>query len=395
MQAAKEYDKNLSLFDRIATGEGGIDFIGRSKLWYWITAALIVISIGAIGIRGFDMSIDFEGGTKLNMPAAELNTEEVEKTFIDATGVTPELTQIVGTGDTATLEVNSARLSQEQIDSARSAIFEAYHPKDSTGRPSPDAIGDSTVSESWGSTITQRMLVSMAVFLVLASLYIAVRLRREMAAAAMIALVADAVVIAGIYALFGFEVSPAVIIGLLTVLSFSIYDTVIVFDKVRENTAGILQSRRQTYAEAANAAVNQTVMRSISTSVISALPILALMVVAVWMLGVGSLQDLALIQLIGVVEGIFSSIFLATPVLVSIAERRQDIREHNAAVARFRAGDEEPSGPAAEPAEAGDAPEKSRTVTSPSARPDAEHEAQPGYQPGRSGATWRPGRGEF
>ena len=180
------------------------------------------------------------------------------------------------------------------------------------------------------------MLLAMAAFLVAAAVYVAVRLQREMAAAAMAALIVDAVLILGIYALFGLEVTPAMIIGLLTVLTFSLYDTVIVFDKVRENTSGVLDSRRSTYAEEANLAVNQTVVRSISTSVISALPIVALMVVAVWMLGVGTLRDLALIQLIGVIEGIFSSLFLATPLLVSLVNRKKKYKEHNAEVERYR-----------------------------------------------------------
>lgn len=378
----------LNFFDRITTGEGGIDFIGRTKLWYWITAVWLVISVGAIAIRGFDLSIDFEGGTKMNMPAADLVVEEVEETFIEATGVTPELTQIVGSGSTATLEINSERLSEDQIEDARLALFDEYAPVDAAGRATPDAIGDSTVSESWGSTITNRMIVAMVVFLILAFVYIAVRLQREMAAAAMLALVIDGVVIAGIYALFGLEVSPAAIIGLLTVLAFSIYDTVIVFDKVRENTEGITQSRTQTYGEAANAAVNQTVMRSISTSVISGLPIVALMVVAVWMLGVGALQDLALIQLIGVIEGMFSSIFLATPLLVSIANRREDIKKHNGEVRIFREG-----GTSALDADvASHETAAPRTVTSPVAptpEPIAEQGNAHGY--GASGSTWRPG----
>lgn len=361
------------MINRLYTGEGGVDFIGRSRLWYWITAGLLVISIAAIGVRGFDLSIDFEGGTKLNMPAGDLVAEQVEETFVEATGVTPEITQIVGAGDSRTLEINSERLTTEQVDSARAAIYEEHQPLDATGEPSPDAIGDSTVSESWGSTITQRMLIAMAVFLGLAALYIALRLEREMAAAAMIALVVDGVVIAGIYALFGLEVSPATVIGLLTVLSFSIYDTVIVFDKVRENTAGYLDTRRRTYAEEANLAVNQTVMRSISTSVISALPIIALMVVAVWMMGVGTLKDLALIQLIGVIEGIFSSIFLATPILVSLVNRRKDTKKHNEEVAAYRAGQlDEDSGET----ESAEETEPKRSVAAPRA----------------SGSSWRPDR---
>lgn len=333
-----------SVFSRLYTGEGGVDFIGRSRLWYWITVVLLVLSIGGIALRGFDLSIDFEGGTKMNMPAGELVAEQVEETFTEATGIAPELTQIVGAGDARTLEINSERLNQGQIDSARLAIYEQYQPLDAQGTPSPDAIGDSTVSESWGSTITQRMLIAMIVFLVLAFAYIAFRLEREMAAAAMAALAVDGVIIAGIYALIGLEVSPATVIGLLTVLAFSIYDTVIVFDKVRENTAGVLDSRRRTYAEEANLAVNQTIMRSISTSVISALPIIALMVVAVWMMGVGTLRDLALIQFIGVVVGVFSSIFLATPILVTLMNRRKDVTAHNRVVAAHRNGEDPESG---------------------------------------------------
>lgn len=324
--------------DRLYTGTGGIDFIGQSKVYYITAAVCIVISLGAFLFRGFDLSIDFIGGTKMNMPAAELSTDAVSQTFTEATGVTPELVQIVGAGDTATLEINSERLDQQQIDAAREAIFNEYKPLDMSGEPSLDAIGDSTVSENWGSTITNRMLISMLVFLVAAFIYIMLRLERDMAFAAMLALGADVILIPGIYSLFGFEVSPATVIGFLTVLSFSLYDTVIVFDKVRENTVGFLGTRTRTYAEQANLAVNQTVVRSISTTVISALPILALMVVAVGLLGVGTLKDLALIQLIGVVEGVFSSIFLATPLLVTIRSRQKDIREHNQKVEDFRTG---------------------------------------------------------
>ncbi|MEJ4099975.1 protein translocase subunit SecF [Corynebacterium mastitidis] len=389
MSTTPVQNPTMNFFDRLYTGEGGVDFISRSRLWYWIAAALVALSVVAVGVRGFDMSIDFEGGTKMSMPAANLSTEEVAQTFEEATGVTPELTQVVGSGSSATLEISSELLGEDQIQRARMAIFEAYQPKDATGTPSPDAVGESTVSESWGSTITKRMIVSMIVFLVLAFVYIAVRLKREMAAAAMIALLVDAVVIAGIYALFGFEVSPAAIIGLLTVLSFSIYDTVIVFDKVRENTAGIMGSRTQTYGEAANAAVNQTVMRSISTSVISALPIVALMVIAVWQLGVGDLKDLALIQLIGVVEGVFSSIFLATPILVSIANRTRQVRRHNEEVARYREGRSgEVASVAATPAGAasGDSEEPVARGTRVVRLPHAEAGAEP---EGRS-VTWRP-----
>ena len=349
----------ISRMDRLYEDERGYDFIGRTKLWYGITAALIVAAVAAILIRGFSLSIDFEGGTTLSMPAGDLKEDEVSQVFEDSTGVEPEEVHIVGAGDSETLEIVSERLSQEDVNAARAAIYDNFQPKDENGKATPDAIGSSTVSESWGSSITQRMLIAMLVFLVAATVYVAIRLQKTMAFAAIIALIADGVIIAGIYALFGFEVSPAVIIGLLTVLTFSMYDSVIVFDKINENTEGLEGQRKKTFAELTNLAINQTVMRSISTSVISALPIIALFVVAVWLMGIGTLRDLALIQLIGVVEGIFSSIFFATPLVVTLANMSKKIKRHNKRVADYRAGEDENA-----EAESG-AASSGRTVVSP------------------------------
>ena len=387
--------------ERLYEGKGAIDFVGRSKLWYGITLVLLVVSIAAMLLRGFNLGIDFEGGTKMSMPAGDLVVEQVEETFVDATGVTPELTQIVGAGDSRTLEINSEHLTQEQIDAAREAIFDKHQPTDADGNPTPDAIGDSTVSESWGSTITERMILSMVIFLIAAAVYVALRLQRNMAIAAMLALLVDGVVIMGIYALFGLEVTPAMIIGLLTVLTFSVYDTVIVFDKVKENTEGVLDSRRSTYAEETNLAVNQTVMRSISTSVISALPIIALMIVAVWLLGVGTLQDLALIQLIGVVEGVISSLFLATSLLVTLTNMQKKYKEHNAEVAAFREGtsldDDTPADTPAKrtvsvPGSAERKESAADTVNAVNAvdagAADASADLEPGHA--RTTTTWRP-----
>ncbi|MDK4229707.1 protein translocase subunit SecF [Corynebacterium tuberculostearicum] len=378
----------ISRMDRLYEDERGYDFIGRTKLWYGITAALIVAAVAAILIRGFSLSIDFEGGTTLSMPAGDLKEDEVSQVFEDSTGVEPEQVHIVGAGDSETLEIVSERLSQEDVNAARAAIYDNFQPKDENGKATPDAIGSSTVSESWGSSITQRMLIAMLVFLVAATVYVAIRLQKTMAFAAIIALIADGVIIAGIYALFGFEVSPAVIIGLLTVLTFSMYDSVIVFDKINENTEGLEGQRKKTFAELTNLAINQTVMRSISTSVISALPIIALFVVAVWLMGIGTLRDLALIQLIGVVEGIFSSIFFATPLVVTLANMSKKIKRHNKRVADYRAGEDENA-----EAESG-AASSGRTVVSPvSAKSTpAENDDNPSESTGHPGATWRPGR---
>lgn len=370
-----------STVEQIFTGDGNIDFVGKRRVAYWVTLGIIVVCVVGILVRGFNLGIDFEGGTKMNMPAANLETSQVQETFQNATGVEPEQVQIVGTGDTRILEINSQRLSQEQVDAARQALFDAYKPVNSEGQQTPDAIGDSTVSESWGSTITTRMLISMGVFLLMAFGYIALRLQGAMAIAAILALFVDLITIMGLYALVGFEVTPATVIGLLTVLAFSLYDTVIVFDKVRENTAGYLGNKRMMYAEHANLAINQTVMRSISTTVISVLPILALMVIAVWLMGVGTLKDLALIQLIGVVWGTVSSIFLATPFLVSVKNRTKKTKQHNEQVAEYRAKLE--SGAAIDEEE-----EKHLTE----AAVASERRLSAIENSNSSGASWRPGR---
>lgn len=376
----------ISRMDRLYLDEGGFDFIKRSKTWYSITIGLLVVAIAAIAIRGFSLSLDFEGGTKINLPAKGLEETAVSEVFQEATGIEPEQVQIVGSGESATLEVNSERLTEEQADSARLAIYEEFQPVNAAGEATPDAVGVSTVSESWGSTITKRMIIAMIVFLVIATAYVAFRLQRTMALAAILALIADGIIIAGLYALFGLEVSPAVIIGLLTVLTFSIYDSVIVFDKVNENTEGITGQRNRTYAEQTNLAINQTVMRSISTSVISALPIIALFVVAVWMMGIGTLRDLALIQLIGVIEGIFSSIFLASPLVVTLANRSKKIKEHNKQVAEYRASAEFSEGEQ----DAGSKQANSkRQVVSPTAQQPTNLE---GAQVSQTGSSWRPRR---
>lgn len=376
----------ISRMDRLYLDEGGFDFIKRSKTWYSITIGLLVVAIAAIAIRGFSLSLDFEGGTKINLPAKGLEETAVSEVFQEATGIEPEQVQIVGSGESATLEVNSERLTEEQADSARLAIYEEFQPVNAAGEATPDAVGVSTVSESWGSTITKRMIIAMIVFLVIATAYVAFRLQRTMALAAILALIADGIIIAGLYALFGLEVSPAVIIGLLTVLTFSIYDSVIVFDKVNENTEGITGQRNRTYAEQTNLAINQTVMRSISTSVISALPIIALFVVAVWMMGIGTLRDLALIQLIGVIEGIFSSIFLASPLVVTLANRNKKIKEHNKQVAEYRASAEFSEG---EQNAGSKQANSKRQVVSPTAQQPTNLE---GTQASQTGSSWRPRR---
>ncbi|WP_062974125.1 protein translocase subunit SecF [Nocardia flavorosea] len=346
-----------SWMNRLYTGTGVLDVVGNRRRWYIITAVIVLICLLSMAVRGFTFGIDFVGGSRIQLPAGGATTEQVETVFSDALGSEPESVQTVGTGDTATILIRSETLSAEDLSTVQTALFDEFQPTDDSGNPSRNAISASDVSETWGGQITRQALIALVVFLVLVSAYIGFRYERDMAIAALAALFFDLVVTAGIYSMVGFEVTPASVIGLLTILGFSLYDSVIVFDKVEENTRGVLHTNRRTYGEQANLAVNQTLMRSINTTVIGALPIIGLMVIAVWMLGVGTLQDLALVQLVGVVVGTYSSIFFATPLLVSIKERWGPVAAHTNKVHARRAGRvPQGAGPAPRPrhAEPGD-----------------------------------------
>jgi preprotein translocase subunit SecF len=361
-------------FVRLYTGTDAFEVIGKRKLWYTVSGLIVAVALASIVLRGFTFGIDFEGGTKVSLPAAGANgtvsVQQVEDVFSSTLGRPAESVVAVGSGDSATLQIRSETLSNDETEKLRTALFDAFQPKGPNGQPSKQAISDSAVSETWGGQITQKALIALVVFLVLAAIYITVRYERYMAIAALATLVFDLVTTAGVYSLVGFEVTPATVIGLLTILGFSLYDTVIVFDKVEENTHGFEHTTRRTFAEQANLAVNQTFMRSINTSLISVLPILALMVIAVWLLGVGTLMDLALVQLVGVIVGTYSSIYFATPLLVSLRERTDQVRNHTRRVLNRRKGvaekaaDTEPDGQR-EPSEAMAAVQSTSTAPPP------------------------------
>ncbi|MCV6966388.1 protein translocase subunit SecF [Mycobacterium intermedium] len=329
-----------SFLNRLYTGTGAFEVVGKRKLWYGISGGIVAIAILAMIIRGFTLGIDFEGGTTVSLPAAGesgiIQVDQVEDVFNKTIGKDPDAVVTVGKGAAATVQIRSETLTNEQTEKLRDALFEAFKPKGADGQPSKKVISDAAVSATWGDQITKKAVIALVVFLVLCGLYITVRYERYMTIAALAAMFFDIAVTAGVYALVGFEVTPATVIGLLTILGFSIYDTVIVFDKVEENTHGFQHTTRRTYAEQANLAINQTFMRSINTSLISVLPVLALMVVAVWLLGVGTLKDLALVQLIGIIVGTYSSIFFATPLLVTLRERTELVRTHTRRVNRRR-----------------------------------------------------------
>ncbi|MGV1089180.1 MAG: protein translocase subunit SecF [Mycobacterium sp.] len=333
--AAAQLPKH-SFLNRLYTGTGGFDVMGRRKLLFAITALLVAIGIASILLKGFTFGIDFQGGTKVGFPRGDATVSQVQEVFAEAIGNEPESVVIVGNGASSTVQIRSETLNNDQTAKLRDALFEKFQPKGEDGKPSKQAISDSAVSETWGGQITKKALIALAVFLVLVGIYITIRYEKFMAIAALGSLALDLITTAGIYSLVGFEVTPATVIGLLTILGYSLYDTVIVFDKVEENTKGFEHTTRRTFAEQANLAVNQTFMRSINTSLISLMPVASLMIVAVWLLGVGTLKDLALVMMIGIIVGTYSSIFFATPLMVSLRERTQLVRNHTRRVLNRR-----------------------------------------------------------
>jgi preprotein translocase SecF subunit len=381
-----------SFISRLYTGTGAFEVVGRRRLWYGISGAIVAVAIISIIVRGFTFGIDFKGGTTVSFPRGTAQTAQVSDVYKKTIGTDPESVVIVGNGASATVQIRSEALSNDQTTKLRNALFDAFQPKGTDGKPSKQAISDSAVSETWGDQITKKALIALAVFLVLVALYITVRYERYMALSALTTMCFDLTVTAGVYSLVGFEVSPATVIGLLTILGFSLYDTVIVFDKVEENTHGFQHTTRRSFAEQANLAINQTFMRSINTSLISVLPVLALMVVAVWLLGVGTLKDLALVQLVGIMVGTYSSIFFATPLLVTLRERTELVRTHTRRVVKRRRPEApEPTKSSGDESEQDDTQDSAEAATQPagSGKP-APNKPAPGARPVRPSGTRRP-----
>jgi preprotein translocase subunit SecF len=379
-----------SFLSRLYTGTGAFEVIGRRRLWFGISGAIVAIAVLSILLRGFTWGIDFNGGTTVGFPRGGAQVSQVQEVFSKALGKSPESVVIVGKGSAETVQIRSEKLSNDQTEKLRTALFDAFQPKGSDGQPSKKAISDAAVSETWGDQITKKALIALVVFLLLVAIYITVRYERYMAISALVTMCFDLSVTAGVYSLVGFEVTPATVIGLLTILGFSLYDTVIVFDKVEENTHGFQHTTRRTFAEQANLAINQTFMRSINTSLISVLPVLALMVVAVWLLGVGTLKDLALVQLVGILVGTYSSIFFATPLLVTLRERTELVRNHTRRVARRRRPGASAKPEAQEPEDVEETADEPEKVEAAPAKPAASNKPAPGARPVRPTGTRRP-----
>ena len=310
------------------TGKRSFNFVGGRKKWYSIAGVLILLTVIVPLLTGVHFSIEFRGGSQFQIAGIE---DATAQPAIDAVAsvvpdTVPKVTIVGGDG----VRVQTDQLSQADSLEVTTALAEAYDV--------PVAeVTSSFIGPSWGADVTRQALVGLGAFLLLAGLIMALYFRTwKMSAAAILALIGDLIVTTGLYAAVGFEISPAAMIGILTILSYSLYDTVVVFDKIRENTAEDGQESRRTFAESVNLAVNQTLVRSINTSVVAALPVAAILFIGAGVLGADTLRDISLALLIGILVGTWSTVFIAAPLYSQLREGEPAIRRHDQRVLKER-----------------------------------------------------------
>ena len=314
------------------TGKRSIDFVGRQKTWYTVSLILLVVAAAGLFGRGLNIGLEFRGGSEFQV-ASVTNFNNFEARAKTAVGtVSPGSNVIVTKTGTNTVRVQTEKFeTSTKTDNVKSALAQQFNV--SANNISADVIGP-----SWGASVSQQAITALIWFLVLVSLVLAAYFRTwKMSLAALIALAHDLVITIGIYALAGFEVTPASVIGFLTILGYSLYDTVVVFDKVRENTQEAIGNGRLSFSQAANQAVNQTLVRSINTSVVALLPVASILFIGYFLLGPGTLLDLSLALFVGIAVGTYSSIFIATPVLDDLREREPAMRELKKRATRYQA----------------------------------------------------------
>ncbi|WP_344315893.1 protein translocase subunit SecF, partial [Actinoplanes couchii] len=320
--------------NRLYQGEANIQIIGRRKMWFTIAAVLVAISLGSFVFRGFHLGIEFAGGSKFSVPAVvagqTLTAEDVFNAVGDAVhevqpGAQVTAAQQIGEGASANFVVRSPALSSAEMAQVK-GLIEADLGLEAS------QIGDEQVSAAWGGAVIDKAILGLVIFLILVTVYLVVRFEWRMAVAALASLLLDMIVTAGVYSLVGFELTPYTVIGFLTILGFSLYDVVVVFDKIQENTRGITAGSTRTYSEATNLAVNQTLMRSLNTGLVALLPVGGVLFIGAGLLGAGTLKDLGLVLFVGMGIGVAASIVFAAPVLSYLKDQEPRIKAHNARV---------------------------------------------------------------
>jgi preprotein translocase subunit SecF len=369
------FRRPMSLVRRLYRGETRFDFIGSRRRWYLASGAILLVCVLSFVFRGFNFGVEFAGGSQFQIQAqgTTITAKQAEGAF-SAAGLPSEgAAQEVGSGATRQIVVKTANVSATEQARVTTAVATSLGVATSK-------ISAKTVSSDWGHDVSVKAIQALIIFLIVVSIYISIRFQWRMAVGAFVALIHDLVLTAGVYSLVGFEVTPSTVVGLLTILGFSLYDTVVVYDKVSENSRDLLAGSRMTFSEAANLAVNQTLMRSINTSLISLLPVAGLLFVGAGILGVGTIEDLALILFVGLASGAYSSLFLATPIVCDLTERQASYQALARRVAAKRAGEQAAAERlAAQPALAGSGalPPRRAGGPAPAPRPGARPQKRP------------------
>lgn len=344
-----------SAFRRFVRGDIAADIVGRPKLWYSLSALLIVFSIAGLLIRGLNFGVEFTGGSVFTIKAPQASIEQVRES-VDAQAGGESIVQKAGDN----WRVTTGELTSDEI-----ALVE-QHVSDELGIPDKE-ISSQQVGSTWGGDVSQKAWQALIVFMILIVIYLSVMFESRMALAAVVALFHDLIITAGIYAWSGFHVTPATLLGFLTILGYSLYDAVVVFDMIKEVTKPLNERSKITYSQAANQAISSTLVRSLNTTLVAILPVASILFIGSTLLGAGTLKDLSLALFVGMIVGTYSSICVATPMLVQLKEReplyrtlRENIARREASTKRQKkaaavGGAQEPDGD--EDAEPGDSAE--------------------------------------
>lgn len=316
---------------RLYRGEVSLQIVRRQKMWYAISGLILVISIISLLVRGLNFGVDFKGGSVFQFPGTySASTQGQISSLVSAAGGgSSQVTHVSGLQQQ--WQVQTGILNNAQNNAVETALEKAFH-------ITQNNLIVTTVGGTWGSQITSKAIEALIIFLIVIVIYLSIAFEWKMAVAAFTALLHDILITIGIYSIVGFQVSPTSVIGLLTILGYSLYDTVVVFDKVRENTAGLLTTAKSTYSDAANLALNQTLVRSLNTSLTALIPVASILFIGGALLGTGTLNDLSLVLFVGMLSGTYSSLCIATPVLADLKEREPRYRDLATRVQRRLAG---------------------------------------------------------
>jgi preprotein translocase subunit SecF len=316
--------KTPGRFGRLYQGLTTIDFVGRKRTWFTISIIIIVVGLASLGVRGFNLGIDFKGGNSWEMTNVPNTSIAAVTTAVENAGLSQPSVEKLGS-DTYQVTADLNSFSPSQQTSITNTVVNAMA---KVANIAPNSVSTSSVGPTWGGQITNRAIEALIVFFIAVVGYISVRFEPKMAAAAFIAMVHDLLVTVGVYSLFGLQITPDTVIAILTILGYSLYDTVVVFDRVRDNTGGAaFKSGDMTYSEMVNLSMNQTLARSINTSLVAILPVFSVLIVGAYILGATTLQSYGLALSVGLLSGAYSSIFIASPLLAILKEREPRYRE--------------------------------------------------------------------